>query len=383
MLFNRNSKLICATLLVAVILGIFVGFSSDQSKAVSPSSLSDTAIAVETVPSLPAETIPAVTESEMTEPIPTEPAPTEPKPTEPAPTEPEPTVPAEPEPIHSHSYTKTVIKPTTSSKGYTLCECECGSSYKTNYVSKLTTNLGSSKQPTAKIPDEMLNSDILQALSYLGVNVQKLKDNGVLFQTGYIASRTPSYAKSPVPYSRGGNGSGLQTIADSTTPTGLAPDIASFKKTGLDCVDFAAYYLVNYLPNIKGADVSMLTEMYEKYKGKFGRCYDHMDFWPTACADLASQGRIEMYTYDVGEDYSDVFSKIQPGALIQMGSKKDPTKHYAIYAGTYNGNHYIIHSGNVNRGPEISLINYMWDDGQSSWPVAFYEFNFPTADSTG
>ena len=148
-------------------------------------------------------------------------------------------------------------------------------------------------------------------------------------------------------------------------------------------MDLAAYYLVNYLPNIKGADVSMLTEMYEKYKGRFGRCYDHMDFWPTACGDLASQGRIEMYTYEVGEDYSDVFSKIQPGALIQMGSKKDPTKHYAIYAGTYNGNHYIIHSGNVNRGPEISLINYMWDDGQSSWPVAFYEFNFPTVDSTG
>ena len=372
MLFNKNSKLICAMLLAAMVLGIFIHSSADHSNAASPATLSDTATTAETVPNIPAKSPPVVTEPDLTEPLPTEPEPTEPVPTEP-----------EPEPIHSHSYTKTVIQPTTSSKGYTLCECECGSNYKTNYVSKLTTNLGSSKQPTTKIPDEMMNSDILQALSYLGVNVQKLKDNGVLFQTGYIASRTPSYAKSPVPYSRSGNGSGLQTVADSTTPTGFAPDVAAFKKTGLDCVDLAAYYLVNYLPNIKGADISMLEEMNQKYKSQFGRCYDHMDFWPTACTDLAVQGRIEMYNYEVGEDYSDVFSKIQPGALIQMGSKKDPTKHYAIYAGTYNGNHYIIHSGNVNRGPEISLINYMWDDGQSSWPVAFYEFNFPTADSTG
>ena len=379
MLLNRNSKLFCTALLVSAILGILVGFSSDQSHAVSPAALRDTAVIAETVTSLPADTAPALTEPEVTEPLLAEPAPTEPEPTEALPAEPEPTFPEESEPIHSHSYIKTVISPTTSSKGYTLCECDCGSSYKTNYVSKLTASF----QPSVKVPDEMLNSDILQALAYLGVDVQKLKDNGVLLQTGYIASRTPSYAKSPVPYSRSGNGSGLQTIADSTTPTGLAPDVAAFKKTGLDCVDLAAYYLVNYLPNIKGADVSMLTEMYEKYKGRFGRCYDHMDFWPTACGDLASQGRIEMYTYEVGEDYSDVFSKIQPGALIQMGSKKDPTKHYAIYAGTYNGNHYIIHSGNVNRGPEISLINYMWDDGQSSWPVAFYEFNFPTVDSTG
>lgn len=381
MLFIRNSKLICTALLTAMVLGIFIGFSADHSQTVVPAALSDDVIALEATPSLPPETTPTATEP--TEPRPLEPAPMDPESTEPSPTEPDPTVPTEPEPIHSHSYTKTIIQPTASTKGYTLCECACGNSYKTNYVSKLSSSPVNSYQPTAKVPDEMLNSDILQALSYLGVHVQKLKDNGVLFQTGHIASRTPSYAKSPVPYSRGGNGSGLQTVADSTTFTGLAPDVASFKKTGLDCVDFVAYYLVNYLPNIKGADVSMLTEMNEKYKGKFGRCYDHMDFWPTACGDLASQGRIEMYTYNVCEDYSDVFSKIQPGALIQMGSKRDSTKHYAIYAGSYNGKHYIIHSGNVNRGPEISLINYMWDDGQSSWPVAFYEFNFPSADSTG
>lgn len=37
-------------------------------------------------------------------------------------------------PVHSHSYTKTVVEPAGAEPGYTLYECNCGHSYKGNYV---------------------------------------------------------------------------------------------------------------------------------------------------------------------------------------------------------------------------------------------------------
>lgn len=83
--------------------------------------------------------------TEPTEPSiePTEPSsePTEPvtKPTEPAakptePTEPvtKPTEPAPKPPVHTHSYSSTVTKPTCTSGGYTTYVCACGDSYTSN-----------------------------------------------------------------------------------------------------------------------------------------------------------------------------------------------------------------------------------------------------------
>ena len=80
--------------------------------------------------------------TEPTEPVikPTEPStePTEPvtKPTEPStePTEPvtKPTEPAPKPPVHTHSYSATVTKPTCTSGGYTTYVCACGDSYTSN-----------------------------------------------------------------------------------------------------------------------------------------------------------------------------------------------------------------------------------------------------------
>ena len=373
-MFDRKyTNLLSITLLIAVIIGIFGGNAFQPQK--NPTAPTEMVATEQTEPS-PGPVSLSAYEKMMVMfagPILHEPA---------VETEPPETEPVETEPVHTHSYFKTVIPATPAYRGYTEYSCDCGETYRDHYTKRTLTTDNTAKYDLSAVPQEMLNSDILQALAYLGINVQKLKDDGLLYRIGYIGSKTPSYARSPIPYSRGGNGSGAQTIADSSTPTGLAPDLAAFKKTGLDCVDFTAYYLTNFLPNIKGADISVLEAMNQKYSGQFGRCYDHMDFWPKACADLAAQGLIEAYTYDVGEDYTDVFSKISPGTLIQMGTKKDATKHYAIYAGSFGGNHYIIHSGNADRGPEISLITYLWGDTasqQDAWPVAFYEFHFPTA----
>ena len=373
MLKRINLWMLIGVLIFGILVGCFVG-TNNPSNRQSASPLSEP----DPTPTAPLLTPPTPTVYERIAYLFAPPVITKDTTTEPT----EEPLPTETEPVHNHSFNKTVVAATPAYRGYTLYRCNCGETYRDHYTKRTLTTVTNSVYSADEIPQNMRNSDVLKALEYLGVNVQKLKDNGVLYRLDSIGSKTPNYAQSPVPYSKNGNGSGQQTIEDSSTPTGLAPDLSTFRKTGLDCVDFAAYYLTNYLPNIKGADISILEAMEEKYSDYYGRCYDHMDFWPKACADLAKQGLIEAYTYDVGEDYTDVFSKISPGTLIQMGTQKDPTRHYAIYAGSYNGNHYIIHSGNPNRGPEISLITYLWGDSsedRDAWPVAFYEFHFPTA----
>lgn len=101
----------------------------------------------EAAPSESDVTEPVVTEPPATEPVSTEAAVTEPDPTEPAPTEPPATEPVATDPPateapateppateHVHEYSSKVVAPTCTKKGYTKYTCDCGESYKDNYV---------------------------------------------------------------------------------------------------------------------------------------------------------------------------------------------------------------------------------------------------------
>ncbi len=236
------------------------------------------------------------------------------------------------------------------------------------------------------IPEEMMDSTILRALEYTGYNVQYQKDTQTLYHLSYIGwtlwVNQPEIL-SGIPYSDNGLGTGLQTKADSSTPTGRAPDISAFMVNGLDCADFVAYYLCNYLPNIEGADVSMLNNK----ASELGYRQDDMRFWMAACEELAEEGKCDAY-FVTPEDsrsntrlYQDTIAKCRPGDLIRMGTEYQDWVHYAIYAGTYDGEHYLIHVCN-DRGPEINLIRYMdsTDSSKCSVPLAFY--HFPWNDDT-
>lgn len=240
------------------------------------------------------------------------------------------------------------------------------------------------------IPEEMLDNSILRALAYTGFDVQYLKDKKVLYNTSYIGSALKNNAPdvlSGIPYSHDGSGSGLQTVKDSSTPTGLAPNIAYFKETtGLDCADFCAYYLCNYLPNIEGID----TSIFQDYRKELGYRPDDMRFWMAACADMDEKGLCDAYylTTDDSrnntEAYQEAIANCRPGDLIRMGTETKDWVHYAIYAGTYNGEHYLIHVAN-DRGPEISLIRYQDNPSSSKWsvPLAFYHFYWNDTEDDG
>ena len=215
------------------------------------------------------------------------------------------------------------------------------------------------------LPENMADHAILRALAYTGYNVEKQKSDGTLYKTNSISSRTPASVLSKIHY--GTSTSGFETVTDSSTETGLAPNIARFEKSGLCCASFVTYYICNYLPNIEGVNTQFITDAIKAT----GWNSQSVATWEKAMANLEKAGQIEK----IGTNASNVNrSKLSPGDIIIFGNSTDTSVHIAIFSGTYKGEDFIIHVGN-ERGPEISIARYMAQSGsKSSTPNAYYHF---------
>ena len=245
------------------------------------------------------------------------------------------------------------------------------------------------------IPDEMYDNSILRALEYTGYDVQKMKDNGWLYVAQYTSSNINSYAPEVLSdigyddYSPFLNGD--ETVADSSTVTGRAPNIASFESNGLVCASFVTYYMCNYLPNIEGVDTTWIHDAV-KATTMNGGSYSTASVWSweTGLSNLARQAGSGVTRYT---DADTAYTNLVPGDLIVFSNSSGSLTHIAVYAGTYtmynaSGTnrgpyHYIIHVGN-SRGPEISAVEYMVSSGsKSSSPSAWYHIDLPEVQSTG
>lgn len=220
--------------------------------------------------------------------------------------------------------------------------------------------------PASDIPEEMLDNSILRALEYTGYDVQAQKDKGTLYQYGHYGSQLLNNDPgilSDIHY--GTSTSGRETVADSSTVTGLAPDLAKFEQYGLCCAGFTSYFVLNYLPNIEGKDTQFITDAILET----GMNSQAVVTWQVALNKLANEGKIEK----VGTSSSNVdYSKMVPGDLVIFGNDESTHTHIGMYAGHYNGIPFMIHVGN-DRGPEITRIDWMSQAGdKSSWPVGFY-----------
>ena len=213
------------------------------------------------------------------------------------------------------------------------------------------------------LPENMTDHSILRALEYTGYDVQQQISDGTLYQSGSYGSRTPSSVLSGINY--GTSPSGKETVADSSTPTGKAPDMARFRNYGLCCASFVTYYVCNYLPNVEGIDTSLISDAVDAT----GWNSQAVVTWQKALNGLVDEGKIEK----IGTSASNVDrSKLTPGDLVIFGDSENSHKHIAVYSGTYNGIDFIIHVGN-DRGPEISRIDWMGQAGdKSSYPNAYY-----------
>lgn len=219
------------------------------------------------------------------------------------------------------------------------------------------------------LPDNMADSHILRALEYTGYNVQAQKNDGTLYQSNSYGSRTPSNILSDISY--GTSTSGKENVADSSTVSGRAPDIATFESKGLCCASFVTYFVCNYLPHIEGVDTSLISDAV----AATGWNSQAVVTWQKALNGLVSEGKIEK----IGTSASNVdHSKLTPGDLIIFGDSENSHKHIAVYSGTYKGVDYIIHVGN-DRGPEISRVDWMGQAGdKSSYPNAYYHLPITT-----
>ena len=244
------------------------------------------------------------------------------------------------------------------------------------------------------IPDEMWDNSILRALEYTGYDVQRQKDKGQLYQYLYIGSRLPSNDPSVLSdisyWSSGSCPNGDETVADSRTPTGKAPNISYFESNGLVCASFVTYYLCNYLPNVEGVDTSVV---YEKAKevGSSGNAYylTTVSLWKNTLDALAGEADSGVTKYT---NATTAYENLVPGDVVVFANSGSLT-HVAIYAGEYSlyyGSsnlgtyHFMIHVGN-SRGPEISIIEWMSTStgSKASDPVAWYHLEFNSEEDPG
>lgn len=219
--------------------------------------------------------------------------------------------------------------------------------------------------PNSDIPSEMLNNKYLDALAYTGYDVDAQKSNGTIFvQYGGSVS---SSIRSNIGYNTGP--SGLETVTKSGTATGKAPAISTFESSGLCCASYVSYVYYNYLPNIAGVDTSTAPC---PSNSRSASAYN------TQANSWVSEGKARRIGFTQSSDGSSFSADedIPIGSLIVFKHMETGViAHVALYAGYYNGSHFVTHVGN-DRGPEISTIENMSKGGYPEAVVQVVVPNF-------
>lgn len=194
------------------------------------------------------------------------------------------------------------------------------------------------------VPSNMLNNIFLNALEYTGYDVQKQISNGTIYKN-YGSSGTPSDVTSNIPYSLSAIASGLETTSSDK------PNIKYFEKYGLCCGSYVSYVYYNYLPNVAGIKTTSLEEPY-------GKC--SVESWETAIREWVNDGTGKSISFTQNSNGSlNTSSEIPIGSVVIFRSSGYRYAHVAVYAGYYNGKHFITHCGG-DEGPCIQAIDSLY-----------------------
>ena len=207
------------------------------------------------------------------------------------------------------------------------------------------------------------NNIFLDALIYTGYNIEKHRADGNMCKYVLSGQKRGLGYLSKIGYS--GGSTGYETNASGK------PDIAKFERSGLVCASFATYVYFNYLPNVAGIDTSSLTRPKSSV---------FANDWYTAVKDWVKKGYSEYipFTSKVTGATGNSFIVFNPSREIPIGSViifRNPKKaatygaHVAIYAGTVNSYHWLLHVGTAN-GPEFSAVERMNFGPNPRWPIA-------------
>lgn len=210
--------------------------------------------------------------------------------------------------------------------------------------------------PASDIPDEMLDNVYLDALAHTGYDVQGLKDNGQIFKK--YGSMVDDSILSNISYDTGFANEGTETVTDSSTVSGKAPNLACFEKYGLCCASYCSYVYFNYLPNIVGIDTSdYIRPTNLKSSGA----------WSTAAEKWVDSGLAREIKFKQSSDGKTFTAdeEIPIGSLIVF-TASGTVSHVGLYAGKYNGKNFITHVGN-SRGPEIITMEGLSKNGAAEF----------------
>lgn len=199
--------------------------------------------------------------------------------------------------------------------------------------------------PASDIPNEMLDNVFLDALAYTGFDVQAMKNNGTIYKT--YGNQVPASIRSNISYDIGP--SGLETVAGNTV-SGVAPNIAKYESSGLCCASYVSYVYFNYLPHVAGVDTS--STPCPSNPRLAAAYYEQGNNWVNA----GTARKITFTTDSDGLNFTPS-EEIPIGSLICYESiSTGRISHVAIYAGYYDGKHFVTHVGNEN-GPTISIVD--------------------------
>ncbi len=188
---------------------------------------------------------------------------------------------------------------------------------------------------------EMFLSDYWQAMEYLTPNGTLTDDQrwDALWGTTFTSV---------------GYGDGLLSGLEKTSD-GL-PNVAKFKSQGLVCASYAAYVLLNYLPNVKGIDTSRFTEAWDS-----NNCgnYQYVGAWDDALDVWEDAGLLEArYGSSTSSVHISAIKDAPMGTVVFFRNANGPNAHVAIYLGYYNGDYYFTDLGDSN-GPKITRYTYI------------------------
>ena len=194
------------------------------------------------------------------------------------------------------------------------------------------------------VPSNMLNNVFLNALEYTGYDVEKQISNGTIYKN-YGSSGTPNSVTSNIPYSLSAIASGLET-----TNSGK-PNIRHFENYGLCCGSYVSYVYYNYLPNVAKISTSNLAQPYSKCS---------VESWETAIRKWIDNGTGKNISFTQNSNGSlRTSSDIPIGSVVIFKSSGYRYAHVAVYAGYYNGKHFITHCGG-DEGPCIQAIDSLY-----------------------
>ena len=263
------------------------------------------------------------------------------------------------------------------------------------------------------IPQNMWDNAALRSLEYLGYNLDQQKADGTLYMLWgndsikYMPSPYPFY---PTDTGIGINGDNLQWVGKGkygggykyTSKTGYAPWVEGFQKEGLVCAGYIAYYVFGYLPHIEGVNISRFENNYKNIYDDYN--VQSVVYWYKTL-ELASNANNTDYSkvqklYGAPFDDLDAapteaqMSTFRPGDIVltggiwEEGTPKAGEKRYshaAIYAGYYNGRHWMIEASDAcPTGPHIYPFDHFMDPTQwksTSHVIGVYRLNFVPKDT--